>query len=335
MKIKRIIQTLTLLSLLISISILAVSCTQNGGAAKEHIDKNEENSGWEVISDIPFENGLAISPLHPRIVQEAGGFEKANTDTLYFENRNILPVWQMAQWHSKYDLAGTKAVINADNSVEYSNSGKKIVRYADGALRLDITTSTEYDHPRRDGEDWPHLLIEQKFSKTPNIGKVKHLNFSIQLKLDKCENKMQETEFDENFHTAQSPFYFILKNNNENSKDYNNSIWLGIPSFDYRYTKMSETESISWDIGTGMYIYNVPQKPVWGDISFQDMQWHNANIDMLPLIVNAVGSMKARGLFQSTNLSDLVLTGMNFGWEIPGTFDAAIIVKEISLKVIE
>jgi len=33
-------------------------------------------------------------------------------------------------------------------------------------------------------------------------------------------------------------------------------------------------------------------------------------------------------------LTDLKITGMNFGWEVPGTFDAAIQVKNISLKAV-
>ena len=31
-----------------------------------------------------------------------------------------------------------------------------------------------------------------------------------------------------------------------------------------------DQKTVSWDIGTNTYIYNVPQRPVWGDISFQD-----------------------------------------------------------------
>lgn len=291
------------------------------------------DSGWEVIRDILFDKGVAVSPLHPNIVHQKGGFEKANTDTLYFEKVGVLPVWQLAQWHSKYDFANTSPVKREDGSIEYSNPGKRIVRYTDSSLLLDITTSTEYNKPRKDGEDWPHLLIEQSFTRKPNIGKAKELIFSMSLKLVKCENKMNDGEFDESLHTAQSPFYFILRNTNELSADYNKSIWLGIPSFDYRYTNMNEQEIISWDIGTNMYIYNVPQKAVWGDISFQDMQWHKTQTNILPLIIQAVDSMKSKDLFLFTSLSDLELVGMNFGWEVPGTFDAAILVKGISLKV--
>jgi len=292
-------------------------------------------AGWEVIRDTLFEEGLAISPLHPAIVHEKGGFEKANTDTLYFEKKGVLPVWQLAQWHSKYDLANALPLKREDNEIEYKNAGKRIVRYPDGSLLLNITTSAEYSQPRKDGEDWPHLLIEQSFDKKPNIGKAKELIFSMELRLVECRNKMKEEDFDETLHTAQSPFYFILRNTNEKSEDFNKSIWLGIPSFDYRYTRMNDSEVISWDISTNMYICNIPPKRIWGDISFQDMQWHRTQTDILPLIKQAVNSMKSKELFLVTTLSDLELTGMNFGWEIPGTFDASILVKGISLKVID
>lgn len=305
-------------------------------SSKKHQDNNlENNEEWEVIRDTLFERGVAISPLHPSIVHQKGGFEKANTDTFLFEKQGVLPIWQLSQWHSKYDFANAVPVKNGDGSIEYSNKGKRIVRYPDGSLLLDITTSTEYSHPRKDGEDWPHLLIEQTFEKNPNIGEAKEMIFSMSLKLVKCENKMKEGEFNESFHTAQSPFYFILRNINKDSEDFNKSIWLGIPSFDYRYTQMNDKEIISWDIASNMYIYNIPQKPIWGDVSFQDMQWHKTKTDILPLIKQAVESMKSKDLFLQTSLSDLELVGMNFGWEVPGTFDAAIMVKGISLKVVD
>lgn len=302
------------------------------GCKKEQ--SSEKDLAWEAIGDILFENGLSVSPLDPSIVHEKGGFEKANTDTLYFEKKNVLPIWQMAQWYSKYDIADALAKINADGSIEYSNEGKRIVRYRDNSLLLSITTSVEYDAPRKDGENWPHLLIEQSFMKKPNVGKVSKLLFSMSLKLEKCENKMGDN-YNESFHTAQSPFYFILRNINEESEDYNKSIWLGIPSFDFRYPKLIAEEHVSWDIGTNMYIYNIPPKTIWGDISFHDRQWHGTEIDILPLLKTAVETMKSKDVFTKTNLSDLELIGMNFGWEVPGTFDAAIHMKGLSLKIYE
>ena len=98
-----------------------------------------KTKGREVLGDPQFRRGMAISPLWPAIVQNNGGFEKTNTDTIRFGRRSGKPVWQMAQWASRYDLGGTPPVRQADGSVAYANEGKRIVRSADGTLTLDIT----------------------------------------------------------------------------------------------------------------------------------------------------------------------------------------------------
>lgn len=48
-------------------------------------------------------------------------------------------------------------------------------------------------------------------------------------------------------------------------------------------------------------------------------------------IVTAYNNAKNLGLFQNVSLDDLVLRGMNFGWEIPGTFDAQMTLYDIGL----
>lgn len=301
---------------------------ENGGAAFEM-------TGTEILGDPAFEKGLSVSALWPEIVQNGGGFEKTNTDTIYFLAQGGKPVWQMAQWASKYDLAGTQPVKGEDGSVTFSNPGKKITRFADGTMLFDITTSTEYDKPRTGNDAWPHLLIQQDFAAQPNIGKIKNLNFSMDMKIVHCENKMSDAEFKQDLHTAQSPFYFFMRNINPKSADYQLSLWVGVPSFDYRYKRLEAKETVQWDIGTSTYIYAIPSMTIWGDISFHDFQWHSARLDLLPLIKQGVKAMQAKGQFKNTQLEDLALVGMNFGWEIPGTFDTGLMLKNLSVKVVE
>lgn len=290
----------------------------------------------EVFRDRTFTRGFSLTPLDPKIVQQGGGFEKTNVDTLYFGKEKQTPVWQLAQWYSKYNLAHVNPESGDDGSITYKNEGKRLIRYADGSLMLELTTSKEYDHPRKNGEPWPHILLEQQFGdQSPTIGKVTDLLFSMEIKLIKCENKMNEQTFDEKLHTAQSPFYFVLENCNKDSKEYGKYIWIGIPSFDYRYKRTGNEEKISWDIGTSTYIYNVPENILWGEVSFQDGNWHKAFADILPLIKRALETMHTKGVFTNTTLNDLKITGMNFGWEIPGTFDAAVCIKNFSLRVTE
>ena len=126
-----------------------------------------------------------------------------------------------------------------------------------------------------------------------------------------------------------------MRNENPESPDYQLALWVGIPSFDYRYLRLDSTERVHWDIGTATYIYAIPPRTVWGDISFHDHQWHKAQIDLLPLILRSLEAMQEKGVFTHTVPKDLVLTGMNFGWEVPGTFDAGLEVRNMSIRIVK
>lgn len=292
--------------------------------------------GKEMIRDARFEHGFSLSPLTPEAVVAAGGFDKASKGYYYFEKKNKKPVWEFCQWASTHSLEGAKPKKNADNSIEYRNTAKRILRYPDGTLHIGVTTSKEYTKPREAGGVFTGFLIQQDFPELPNIGNMKHLHFSAAIKIMACKQKMTRKEYNPAIHTAQTPMYFILKNKNPQSEDFNYAIWLGVQSFDYRYPKMNPKEEIGFDKDTHMYIYNIPQTGIWGEkTSFHDHQWHQTQTDLLPSVLRAVDAMKAKGAFLHSALSDLVLEGMNFGWECPGTFDVALQVKGLSLKVIE
>lgn len=291
----------------------------------------------ELIRDVQFERGFALTPLDPAIVQQGGGFEKTYVDTLDFGGDGSHPVWMIAQWQSKYDLADTPLSTNDDGAVGYENEGKKVYLYPDHSLWLEVDASNEYDHARINGEMWPALLIAQSIGEEGgfSIGRSERLDFSMELKIEKCENKMASGTYDPSIHTAQSPFFFLLVNGNINSPDYSQRIWFGLPSFDYRFSTTRDIEVVIWDIGTQTYIYDVPESKIWGKVTLQDGEWHETHIDIKPLIARALSVMRSKGIFKNTTLDDLKITDMNFGWETPGTFDAALRVRGISLKSVE
>ncbi len=324
--------------LVLSLFATLVACSKDEDAQIEVQDGQTDifYQEVEIIQDALFEKGLALTPLDPKIVQQGGGFAKTNVDTLDFNKDGSHPIWQLAQWYSKYNLAGSQPITGVDGSIMYSNKGKKVALYPDHSLLLEVDASQEYDSARVNGQHWPHLLISQNFiNQSPNVGEAKQLNFSMEIKLVKCENKMEEGTFIPSLHTAHTPFFFVLRNNNKNSTDYNQKIWFGIPSFDYRYPTLRDKERIMWDIGTNTYIYNVPEKRVWGDVNLHDGNWHKAFVDIKPFMLKALSAMRKKGVFANTTPADLMVTGMNFGWEVPGTFDAAIKVKNISLKSVK
>jgi hypothetical protein len=290
----------------------------------------------EIIGDNLFEKGFALTPLDPAIVQDGGGFEKTYIDTLDFMKDGSSPVWMLAQWYSKFNLADVQAVEGVDACISYENEGKKIALYTDHTLWLEVDACQEYDSARVNGQPWPHLLIAENFYGIgPNVGEADRLDFSMAVKLEKCENKMEGRSYNISLHTAQSPFYLMLVNDNVNSADYNQRIWFGLPSFDYRYPVLRDHEVVQWDIGTSTYIYGVPETKIWGNVSFHDGKWHETHMDIKPLIIRALDAMKEHDVFLNTLPEDLIITSMNFGWEVTGTFDAALRVRGISLKHVQ
>ena len=287
----------------------------------------------EWMGDAEFRYGLALSPLSPYTVNEGGGFKKTNTDTLRFKSSAARPIWQSCQWWSRYDLAHHPPRHTAAG-LTYRNAGKSVSLDRHGILTLEIRTDREYLHPRRDGEQWPHLLIQQDFPQPLplNDPTLERLILSYRMQLAYCVNHMKPEEYNPSFHTAQSPFYLYIRNTNRASADYGLCLWVGIQSFDYRYERLSEEPVVSWDIGTQMYIYQLPPRKLWGDIRFTDRRWHRLQVDLLPYIDEAFRVLHEKGLFVHSSREDFVITGMNFGWEVPGTFNAALRVKGFSLR---
>ncbi len=285
----------------------------------------------ELIADAAFAYGCALAPVSTETVTAGGGFAATNVDTLRFGSGAAAPAWQMCQWWSRHDLAGTRPERSGD-AVRYANAGKTVERRDDGTLTLGITASAEYEAPRRDGGQWPHLLIQQDFDPAPSVGAMDSLTLSMELRLVGCANRMAEGTYDPALHTAQAPFYLHLRNANPASADYGSALWVGIPTFDYRYERLADAETVHWDKGTATYIYTVPPRSVWGDISFHDRKVHAVCRDILPAVKRALEAMRERGELTRSTADDMTVTGMNFGWEVPGTFDAALEVKGISLR---
>ena len=62
----------------------------------------------ELIADAAFAYGCALAPVSTETVTAGGGFAATNVDTLRFGSGAAAPAWQMCQWWSRHDLAGTR-----------------------------------------------------------------------------------------------------------------------------------------------------------------------------------------------------------------------------------
>jgi hypothetical protein len=80
-------------------------------------------------------------------------------------------------------------------------------------------------------------------------------------------------------------------------------------------------------------IYTIDGKEV-NNRPLKEGRWVTIQKDLLPYIKEGLKEAVHRGHLSSDNLSDYAVVNMNMGWEIPGTFDAAIQIKDLDITAI-
>lgn len=253
---------------------------------------------------------------------------------------NNKPVWRLCQWGTKYTLAKARCIHHANDDFSYGNEAKRILIGAEGSdnrdLILEIRGSTEYgNQARKYGESWPHLLVEQQAIKVYPLDKLAGLDFTLKIKLLYSEHKMIKETYDPTLHAAQFQIFLVVKNINRQSKDYENYYWFGVPFYDSRYDippsyKAKDTGKAD---ATGKFIYTIAGEQVNTE-RLKPNEWAEINTDLLPYIKAGLKEAIERGYLKSSNPGDYAVAGMNMGWELPGTLDASIQIRDFEVLTV-
>ncbi|MGN0234277.1 MAG: hypothetical protein ACI4B5_07655 [Bacteroidaceae bacterium] len=282
----------------------------------------------QLLPDARFEDGFAV-------VRPLTYTDDPNVDSLYFYTPGDQPKWNLIQWNTRYTFLNPKRKASRQ-AITYKNKTKRVTLTTDRELTLEIKASKEYLEPRKFGDPWPHLLIEQPFTGAHvHLKNYQSVTMSFDVRLDYCRNGMAKGTYDSGVHAAQTPFFFYVINANPDSEGYRDAVWLGIPSFDNREEGTSEERHYQWDIGTSTYIYTISTREAWGDVDFLDHQWHSTRVDILALLRDAIAKQQENGYFKHTRLEDMIIMSMNFGWEMPGSFDGSVSIRNLNLEGIE
>ena len=261
------------------------------------------------------------------------------------------PAWSIAQWASKHSLADASATTQTQPGKQrfaITNPSKRIeVDCSRGEIALGLTASACYDHPRQPNEPWPHLLIETSLTDTRypsrlcRVADMARLDLALSCRLDAFADK--HADADPHLHAAQFQLFLIVQNLNVESLGYGDLLWFGVPVFDNRYPVREE--SYQRDGGkpdaSGKFIYSLPSKACLPDgqaffkdgrvAAGEDARWTRIRINAAPWIVYAYRLARQQGYLAKTELHDLYVSGLNFGWEMPGTYDAAMQVRGFSI----
>lgn len=316
----------------------------NAAPAGGSDDNDEVVKGvYELFDDTKFEKGFSVT-----------GMDSPTNHLLppyYFNygDNSLRPKWTLAQWDSKIDFRDENETIFSspdDNVYIYENDTKKVtVDTNTGEIGLQLNASAVYDAPRKDGERWPHLLISQDMNsrdtqQARQLKNVDHLRLTLSQKLTKFEDHM-DGQANSGLHAASMYIYLYVKGINEQGRT--EMTWFGLPLFDNRYPFPGETgmQDGGKDDASGLFIYLTPSQ-AFTNTSFtdetgtpvgsEDNAWMDIDIDLKPFIERALALANEKGFMKGVTMDTVYLDGMNLGWEMPGTYDAEMLIKNLSLK---
>ncbi len=292
------------------------------------LHSQNESGAISLPGDRFFDNGLSLR-----------GNDSADPFTgkmLYpFGKKNREPVWLLAEWGSKH-LLNQSDFAEENGTKIFENEGKLIAfkrTENDMNIRMEVRASAEYQRPRAFNEFWSHLLIEQEFIEKPLVDSIGKLLLHFEGKLLYCQSFMDDETFNPGLHTAQFQLFLTIQDRNPSSPKYGDYLWFGVPFYDFRYPEISRyaAQDIAKDDATGKFIYSLGTND-YTEKSFHGGEWIAVEMDLKPHILEALATAKERGYLTESKAEDFRITGMNLGWEVPGTFDAAFEFRSFNLS---
>ncbi len=282
----------------------------------------------ELIRDPHFRNGFVL--LEPKPGQRVVYGELTETAAA------AKPVWDLCQWSSRYPLTAAHARRSPEGFLCFSNVAKRVVLGDAGSaqadLSLGVNASVEYDGRARKSaaEPWVHLLVEQQLEQSPALENLVACQFQVEARL--THSKLFRTgNYTPALHAAQFIIYLTVANRNPQSPGHGQYYWFGIPLYDDRERIVPAYQAR--DFGdTKMFIYTLSSE-VFTRQSTHDGQWVTYAKDLLPLLRAGLAAGWQRGfLAGSRDEADYRVTGIVIGWEVPGTFDVDLQLRNLSLR---
>jgi hypothetical protein len=165
------------------------------------------------------------------------------------------------------------------------------------------------------------------------LDEVDAIRLRVRLRLLYSRNEIPANGYDPGLHAAQFQMFFIVKNIRPGCVDQGNYYWFGVPFYDSRYD--IPPAYMAADAGkadaTGKFIFTIAGESL-GEPSLKTGHWITLDKDLLPHVLTGLQEAAKRGYLKDPNPHDYAVANMNLGWEIPGTFDAAIQVQDLDVS---
>ncbi len=296
-------------------------------------------NGYNALFADPFlKNGISV--LKP---------DGSAAGTISGVNAEGNPSWTFPQWGSKYDIYdyAERNYYNGGDAFTYVSEGEKVngvnvpakiltIDSTNGSIYMELNAQVEYDHPRQDGESWPHTLLSQDFgSNLVHVSDLEDLVMNMSYEITKFEDCMGSSA-DSSKHCAQLVWYITLQNRTEGHADFGKYVWFGITLWDNRISGAASNGFAAEDAGkddaTHAFIYQPPSSVVHANGKCPVVnESKTVDFHLLDVAKTAFNTAKDRGYLGDTQWEDLYIGGMNFGFEVTGTYNVAVQIDSVGV----
>lgn len=297
------------------------------------------SSGYSALFNDPFlKNGVSV--LKP---------DGSISGTVAGVNAEGDPSWVFPQWGSKYDLYdyAERKYFKDGNAFTYISDGETVngavmpgkvltIDSTTGSIYMELNAQVEYDHPRQDGESWPHTLLSQDFGpELVHVSELEDAVMNMSFEITKFDDIMGSSA-DSAKHCAQLVWYVTIQNRTEGHPDYGKYVWFGITLWDNRISGAASggyaAEDAGKDDATHAFIYQPASSLVHPNGKCPKVgEYRTVDFHFLDVAKTAFETAKARGYLGDTQWEDLYFGGMNFGFEVTGTYNVAVQIDSVGV----
>lgn len=277
---------------------------------------------YNILRDADFKNGFRLKGLNS--LKDGHSAKKTVC------GKGEIPDWFLCQWNSRYDMATDGVLEKTAEGYRFYDASKSLETDEKGGVILSLGAEKEYDRPRAVDEPWPHLLLEQNVEPYVRILDLSGLRVKGTFELKEFRDYMAGKG--EEHHTAQFVWVMVVKNVNERSPDFGHFLWIVMSLFDSRYEFSPLYCAQDKALPDGEFIYSFCSADYMkGKLLAGEPQ--TVDFDVYPRLGEMLKRAQAARYLTKTEMSDLALTGMNFGFEITGTYRASVLAEEVGIWV--
>ena len=275
-----------------------------------------------LLKDEKLKNGFKLKGLNS--IRDGHGAVKL------FKTSEFQPDWFLCQWNSKYNfLAGNFVVSNDKYSI--ADTTKDLTVFKDGTVKFTLLAGKEYDKPRQEWEPWPHLLIEQEITENNKVKDMRSIKCSATVSLDAFRDYMGKDR--QEHHTAQFVWVVTFCDSNPQSPSYGAFIWVVMCPYDSRREYAHPWMQQDTAVPNGQFIYSFDGREFMDRPLTQVGTSAKMEIDLYARLPEILAKAQSCGFMKGTKIEDLEISSTNMGFEITGTFDCEITVRDFKIAI--